>query len=298
MAGRMKEYRENKNTISGVNPGSPSTVDFPTDRGAIMASVFEYQEGLTPALANEATLLAAIPKMELIIDGQVFSEYYTADIIKLNKFYNDPFKDGMLKLPFAQYWRRSVAEAEATAFIAAAHRDPKIRAYIEAGRTNPQLSHWLQTEGLGQRGRQITQSTPGRAAQRLIKHWSETIDITNSGSEPTRHRYEGGGQRLRGFHFEGANITALRIEVDEQERWFFKSNDHLNQEYENNGLVPQANTWSIVFEGMGGGVDAAFDPNFGGRPNVIDFEIYTSDTTNVRLLVERYDVPPVLPNLR
>lgn len=294
----LNEYRQNKNTISGVNPGSPSTIDLPVDRGMVKSSTFVYAEGATPTPANEATLIAAIEKLELLIDGQVFSEYDTADILKLNKFYGYGFVNGMLTQHFAQYWRRSISEAESTALVPGAHRDPKLRAYIAAGRVNPTLDHFLQTEGIGQQGRTLVANRPASTANRIVKHWSEVIDITSSGSTPTRHRYDGGGQRVRGFHFEGANITAIRLEVDEQERWYYPTIDHLNLEYQNNGFVPQADTWSIVFEGMGGNVESAFDPKYGNQPNVMDFEIYTSSEANVRLLVERYDTPPTLPNIR
>jgi hypothetical protein len=56
---------------------------------------------------------------------------------------------------------------------------------------------------------------------------------------------------MRTFHFEGANITPMRLEMDEQERWFYPTLGHLNIKYQNNGFNPQPDTWSIVFEGMG-----------------------------------------------
>ncbi|WP_417456167.1 hypothetical protein [Kordiimonas sp.] len=285
----LKEYRENKNAFSGVNAGSPATIDLPSDRGMIMSATWEYAEDGTPA--NEATLIAGAPKSELIIDGQVFSEYRTADVLKLNKFYGFGFKPGLLSHHFAQPWRRGVGESEATALVASAHREPSMRLYIEEGRVNPTLRQHIKSEGLGARGRGIVAAQPARSANRVIKHWIDIIQAKSSGSTPTRYRYEGGGQRIRGFHFEGSNITAIRMEVDEQERWWYKSLDHLNIDLENNGFFPQPDTWHVVFEAMGGTVESAFDPNYGGMSNEIDFEIYTSDTESVRMVVERYDTP-------
>lgn len=292
---RLNDLRENKESFSGINAGAPSTIDLPLDRGILHEAVYEYAEGGT--LASEAVMLAALDRVELLIDGQTYSEYSVANIFMLDKFYGETVTAGFLPLRFAQYSRKSVEEAERTSFVPAAHNKPSMRLYINGGRVAPTLKQWLTTEGLGDTGRALVDQSPISAAQQTIKHYTDIIDINGSGNVPTKERYVHGGDRIRGFHLTGSNITKVVINWNEQERWVFESLAHLNRKLISNGYVPQADTWHIVFEALAGGsAEAALDPLFGGVSNKIDLEIYTSDTNDVDLLVERYSIPRVLPS--
>lgn len=289
---RLNDYRENKNAFNGINAGAPSTIAIPGDRGVVHEASFFYSESGTAA--SEAVMLDALDRVELLIDGQTYSEYKVPNLIMLDKFYRETFKAGFLPLRFAQYSRNSIEDAEKTSFVPAAHNNPQLRVYINAGRVAPTMENWLQTEGVGDFGREVAKVSPFSAAQNIIKHYTNVIEISSSGNTPTRWRYEHGNERVRGFHLKGANITKVVIKVNEQDRWEFNSIDHLNRMLDQ--YDPQANYWHIVFEAIGGGsLEAAFNPVFGGQNHKIDFEIYTSDETNVEILAERYAIPKTLP---
>ncbi len=289
MPGGLQDERLNKATIS-VSAGSPTTVDLPADRGYIHQAIALLKlNGVAP---SKTALIAAMPKHELIIDGQVYSEYYTSNVLMLEAFYGEEFIDGQLPSSFAQESRDNIADRQKTSFLAQAYRNPKMRYYIHKDADTPTLEQLLVTEGIFDAGRSAVDAQPARGVNSIIKHYTDIIDIVSSGATPTRYRYEGGGDRIRGFHFKGANITAIKILWDEQERWFFLDAEQLNARLRSKGGVPQANWWHVAWETLGGSINAALNPTHGNQRHVIDIEIFTSDEENVDLLVEQYNKPP------
>jgi len=285
----LYDERTNKEPFNGVNAGSPSTIRIPADRGMVHQANAYYTEN--GSAATKAVMLAAIPEFELLINGDTFSKYKTEDVLMLDEFYGETFVAGELPMRFAQEARRTIQEVEATSFIPSAHTDPQMRYHIASGRVLPTLEQTLVTEGVGPANRQAIAAQPARGANQIIKHYRKTVDILTSGDgNPNDYRYEGGGRLLRGLHFKGSNITSIKVFVNEQERWHFRDLAHLNARLASKGMVPQADVWHIAFEALSGGIGGSFDPNLGGK-NTLDFEITTSDTTDVELLAEIYNRP-------
>ena len=283
---------ENKNAFSNITAGSPASIDLPGNRGLIHRIRHIYEEGAVVAKADEPTMIAACEALLLQIDGSDYSEFKPADLIMLNKFYGFPFEAGYLDLYFHQPWRANVAEQESTSFVPSAHRNPRTSFLIADGRVNPGLRQKLLTTGLGDTGRKFVAQQPAQSVNMTIKHWLDQINLISTGATPTRYRYEGGGERIRGLHFQGSQITAIRMLVNEQEYAYWKDVRELNVDLENNGFSPQANVWHVAFEALGNSVNAAYNPNFNGQKDVIDFEIFASDdTNNVNVIAEQYNRP-------
>ena len=235
---------------------------------------------------------AACDGLILQIDGQDYSPFKAADLIMLNKFYGFPFEAGFLDLYLHQPFRATVAEQESTSFVPSAHRNPRTSFMIADGRVDPTLRQKLLTTGIGTAGRQLAATQPARARNMTIKHWPDQINLISTGATPTKYRYEGGGERLRGIHFEGSQITAIRMLVNEQEYAYWEDIRELNVDLENNGFYPQPDVWHVAFEALGNSVNSAYNPNYNGQRDIIDFEIFASDdTNNVTVIAEQYNRP-------
>ncbi|MBL4791258.1 MAG: hypothetical protein JKY60_20175 [Kordiimonadaceae bacterium] len=284
-------YIENRNTIS-VGDGSPTTIDVPVMPGIIHGNDWEYAEGGT--LASRAVMEAAIEKVEIQVASNVFSTFLVPDLLKMNDFYGHNFVDGFLSQMFSQDYRQNAFDAERTAFVPGAHRAPKFRIFINAGRVSPSLKNHLIVEGVSDAGRNKIASMPDDTVRPLIRHEVETITLTDTGNVATIFKYEGRTEGIRSLNFEGANITGIVIKVNGVEKYAYKSLARLNELLMQSRAVanPQSDTWHINFELLGGSLDGVYRPQYGGfSPDDIEIEIYASDTTNVRLLSELYDKP-------
>jgi len=295
MPGGLYFESYNKTTYS-VAKGAPTTIDLPLDRGLIHELHTVMTEGAVSAYVAVVDMPEFCPRQELLIDGEVFGEYHTPDLIMINQFYGETLVDGILPMLFAQNSRSTVKERESTSFLASSYRKPALRFYI--GETigvnpivSPNLEQMVVAEGITQAGRNAIAATPQVGVSRIMKFYRDTIDIKTTGETYNRYRYEGGGERIRAFHFKGSNITAIRILLNEQERWFFPDKTYLNARLGSKGAVPQADWWHIAFETLGGSVNGMLNPKFNGVEDVIDFQIYTNAVADVSLLVEQYNKP-------
>jgi len=295
MPGGLYFESYNKTTYS-VAKGAPTTIDVPLDRGLIHELHTMMTEGAVSADVAVADMPEFCPRQELIIDGEVYSEFHTEDLIVVNQFYGETLVDGILPMFFAQNSRSTVGERESTSFWADAYRKPAIRFYI--GETigvdpivAPNLEQMVVSEGVTQVGRNEVITNPAAGVSRIMKFYRDTVDIKTTGETYNRYRYEGGGERIRAFHFKGSNITAIRILLNEQERWFFPNREYLNARLEAKGAVPQNDWWHVAFETLGGSVNGMLNPRFAGVEDVIDFQIYTDTDADVSLLVEQYNKP-------
>jgi len=287
-------YIENRNTISGVNSGSPSTIDCPVVPGIVHALEWEYSEGDVPAPATRLVMEAAIEKLEVQIASGIYSDFLVSDLLKMNDFYGHTFVDGFLSQFFTQDFRQNAFDAERTAFVPGAHRAPKFRVYINPGRSNPSLKQRLLVEGVTDAGRTTIASAPDSAVRPLIRHEVETITLTDTGNVATVWKYEGRTEGIRSLNFEGANITGIVIKVNGVEKYAYHSLARLNEMLKQSRAVavPQADTWHINFELLGGSIEGVYRPQYGGfAPDDIEIEIFASSTANVRLLSELYDKP-------
>ena len=246
MAGQIN-FRENKNGFNSINPNSPATTHLPSDRGRINTAYHYVTDGGVPV--NRANMIANFPENDLIINGNVFATYETTDILMLDDYRGGTFRDGYLPIRFSDPSRDNLVEEMVTALIPAAHNKPQLRQYI-GGALTPMIVQLLDTEGLGDVGRAVLAKSPEGAANMILDPYKEIITINGDPSTATRLEYIGGGQRIRALHFEGANITRLRITVNEQEKWDFKRLSDLNMLLENRGFVPQADTWHVDFEAI------------------------------------------------
>lgn len=295
MPGGLYFESYNKTTYS-VAKGAPTTIDLPLDRGLIHELHTVMTEGAVSADVAIAEMPEFCPRQELLIDGEVFGEYHTSDLIMINQFYGETLADGLLPMLFAQKSRSTVKERESTSFLPSAYRKPAIRFYIgeEIGGNpivSPNLEQMVVSEGITQAGRNTIAAKPQAGVSRIMKFYRDTVDIKTTGETYNRYRYEGGGERIRAFHFKGGNITAIRILMNEQERWFFPNLAYLNNRLTNKGTVPQTDYWHISHEALSGSVNGMLNPKFNGVEDVIDFQIYTDTTADVSLLVEQYNKP-------
>jgi len=291
-----RPYVENHNTISGVTPGSPSTIDVPVLPGIVHAHDWEYAESGTPA--TRAVMEAGLEKIEILLNNGSWSEYLVTDILKMNDFYGHTFVDGFLTQFFTDDTRESAYDAEKTAFVPGGHRNPKFRVYVKGSATLPTLKSRLLVEGLTDAGRATLATNPAKSVRPLIKHDVDTLTLTNSGGTPTKITYPLTSD-VRSLNFEGADITAIVINVNGVEKYTFTSLARLNEMLKQSRAVavPQADTWHINFELLGGSIDGIYRPGYapnGQSFNALDevqFEIYSSSTNSVRLLMEVYDTP-------
>ncbi len=302
MPGGLYFESYNKTTYS-VAKGAPTTIELPLDRGLIHELHTEMTEGAVSAAVPIAKMPKFCPRQELLIDGEVFSEYHTEDLIMINQHYGHTLEDGWLPMLFAQNNRSTVKERESTSLLASAYRKPAIRFYIgeEMGANpgddpvvSPNLEQMVVSEGITQAGRNAIAATPQVGVSRIMKFYRDTVDIKTTGETYNRYRYEGGGERIRAFHFKGSNITKIRVLLNEQEKWFIPSRAYLNNRLTNKGAIPQTDYWHISHEVLSGSVNGMLNPKFNGVEDVIDFQIYTDSTDDVSLLVEQYNKPQSL----
>ena len=283
---------ENLENITGVNAGSPTTIDLPADRGAIHTAEWECRKLGT--LMTRPIMLAAFEKAELVAGGRVYSDYRVEDILMLDDFYGEAFSDGILPHRFAQYTRQTIVDAEHTSIIPQIYVEPKLRLYVKPGQDDITLRMELDSEGVGSANRLAFDKNPINGLQPIEKHWFETVLIKSSGTNKNDFRFPHTGERIRSFNFMGGNITGIAVYVDGQLWQDFRSLNALNRRLISKGYNPQTDIWHINYEALSGGVmEAAFDPVRNGRESKIDFEIYTDSATNVDLLVEMYGTPPL-----
>lgn len=295
----FKEYSRNTKAMSDVAQGGTPVVDFPISVGQIDRSEIYYTSSGTAA--DQATVEADIKQFQLMFGGNTFATYYPENVIKLNNFYGRNFEPGYLIQYFAEEWRQNTQEAESTSFVPGLFVDPALRIELSDGAADPAITHFLFSEGIGSKGRQNVDlaptSTAGRLGQMgfpgLLKHVEHNIRIYTQGDTENEYFFERGSDVIRGWHFEGAHITGIRMLVDNQERLKFDNLRALNRQLEENGFTPQANIWSIVPEALAGTAAAHFRRNHGDAPNEVKFMIKTSAATNVDLLVEQYEMPPL-----
>jgi len=294
----FKEYRRNPKSMSDVATNGTPVVNFPASVGMIDFMDIIYTEAGTPA--SRAQIEANILSYELMFGGDTFGTYKPANILMLNDFYGRTFEPGYLTHFFTEEWRQSTAEAEVSAFIPGLFIEPSLRLTLGAGAAAPALQHFLQSEGLGSKGRQsvaqapeaVTTTLEKRGFPGLIKHLEQHVDIQASGATETDFFFERSADVIRAWHFKGANITGIRMLVDDQEVLNFTSKRALDVQLERKGCVPQADTWSIVPEVLAGSALAHFRKSHGAAENDVLFKIKTSSTTDASLLVEQYVMPP------
>ncbi|WP_417449531.1 hypothetical protein [Kordiimonas sp.] len=296
MAG-FKEYRRNPKSMSDVATNGTPVVEFPSSVGQIDFMDVYYTEGGDPA--TQAEIEANIISYELMFGGDSFGTYKPANTNLLNAFYGRSFEPGYLTHFFTEEWRQNTAEAEISAFIPGLFVDPALRIVLGAA-VSPAITHWLQSEGLGSKGRQgvnvqpeaVTTMLEQRGFPGLIKHLEQHVDIQASGTTETDFFFERSASVIRGWHFKGANITGIRMLVDDQEVLNFASKRALDVQLERKGFFPQDDVWSIVPEALAGSALAHFRKNHGNAENEVLFKIKTSTTADANLLVEQYEMPP------
>ena len=301
MAG-FKEYRRNTRSMSDVGPNGTPVVEFPVSIGQIDRSEIKYTEDGTAATKTQ--MEDNILHYQFLFGGDTFATYKPENVLMLNDFYGHPFEDGYLDHHFTESWRQNVNEAEATSFLPGLFVDPALRIVLNSSAASPEMEHWMQSEGIGEKGRQSANIAPASTLAKLqefgfpglIKHAEHNIRIYASGETENDWDFERGSDVIRGWHFKGSTITAIRMLVDGQERANFKDKRALDRLLEAAGFVPQDDIWSFVPEVLAGSSRAHFRRNHGNAPNEVQFKIKTSDTTDVDCLVEQYEMPPIRAN--
>ncbi len=305
MARGTRQYLLNNSTLSGLTAGHPATIDCPVSPEIVHVSDFEYSEG--GVAATRAVMEAAWEKLELLLNNNIFGEYLVPDLLKMNDFYGETFVDGFLSLFFTQDYRENSLDAERHAFVPGAYRNPKFRLHLNAGRVAPALKNFLVAEGAGESGRRTIATSPGKGVTPLVRHEVQTIKLTDSGNVPTSFIYDPTTEYIRSLNFEGDNITRIDIKINGVVRYSYRSLTRLNELLKKSRAVavPQADTWHINFELLGGSVDAIYQPAFkqvvGGQVqqfarDEIEISIYAGNTNDVRLLAEHLDRPVARAN--
>lgn len=299
----FKEYKRNPKSMSDVVPNGTPIIEFPSNAGQVDLFDLYITDGGTPA--NRLKMQAGVRLYELMFGGTSFGTYKPANLLMLNDFYGREFEDGYLTHFFTEEWRQSTGEAEVSAFLPGLFVEPSLRLELTDDLTSPAITHWLKTEGLGAQGRQTVSVQPEntvslleqRGFPGLIKHLEQHVDIQASGESETDFFFERSANIIRGWHFKGANITSIRMLVDNQEVLNFSRKSALDYQLKRAGLVPQTDVWHIVPEVLAGSAQAHFRKSHGTADNEVLFKIKTSDLTDADLLVEQYEMPPKRSNL-
>jgi hypothetical protein len=299
----FKEYKRNPKSMSDVTTSGTPIIDFPSAVGQVDLFDLYYTEAGTPV--DRADMIAGIRHYELMFGGVSFGTYKPANLLMLNDFYGREYEDGYLTHFFTEEWRQNTAEAEVSAFLPGLFVDPALRIELTENAASPALTHWIKSEGLGSRGRQTVSVQPEntistleqRGFPGLIKHLEQHVDIQASGESETDFFFERSANVIRGWHFKGANITGIRMLVDDQEVLNFSRKSALDYQLRRAGMVPQSDVWSIVPEVLAGSALAHFRKDHGTAENQVLFKIKTSSVTDADLLVEQYEMPPRRTNL-
>ena len=302
MPAGTRNYIENTENRSSVVMGAPVTIDYP----ALPGIIHSEDTVLTVAgvKATRAQVIAAISKLSMLMNGGTHSDYLIDDLLMLNDFYGHTFVDGFLTQFFSQDFRENAFDAEVHAFVPGSVRKPRLRIHTKAAGVVDEIRHFLEVEGVSEFGRNIISSKPAEAVRPLIRHDIETITIKNTGDVATNVKFEATPEFIRSLNFQGANITRIDILADNVVKYSYDSLLRLNEKLKQSRAVavPQADTWHINFELLGGSVRGMYQPEFSrnnpqtGVPEFfardnISFDIYASDNTQVRLLSELYDTP-------
>jgi len=291
MAGGYKKYKLNKNSMP-VAADSPAMIDLPLKDGQL--DFVRWDVKVNGAKPNKADTIVLFPTCELFALGESWCKFDVEDIIEMNEFYGDAFKDGFIEQFFAQSFRTLITEREATSMNPQLLGEPYMSLYVAAGATNPSVKQYYQAEGHTDAQEHLMRTEPARANNSLIYYAKTKIDMLSSGAEPTDYTYNLGGDAIRSFNFKGSNISRIVMFIDGQEDQDFKSLEHLNSILSSKGFFPQADIWHINFEVLAGSISGLLDPNYGGLKRDISFEIYTTDETRIDLLVEQYNKPKVI----
>lgn len=291
MAGAVK-IRENKLGFNSQTAGSPSRIRLPQNRGILKQIKYRVTDDGTAA--SQADLEAHYPQVTFEVNGDDFSIYKTMHLLMLQAYNGDDFEAGVIPLSFSNHTLDNVYEQDATALTAAAYNNPTLVLDVAGTATAPVFTQEIVSEGLGNAGRDLVKRSPAQASGLVAKHYREILDILSSGNQGTTIEYLGGGQRVKALHIKGSNITRIRILVNEQEWYDFKSRADLVARLKEHGYTAQTDWWHIDFVALANTINGAFDPMYGGTKQRLDFEIFTSDTNDVELLAETFDRPDTL----
>lgn len=290
-----RNYIVNRNTMA-VGAGSPSSIIVPALPGIVHRSDWLVTKDVagTATPLSKADMLLYVEKLQIQVGSGIFGDYLTSDILRMNEFYGYNYVDGRLQQFFTQDWRETAYDAQRTAFVPGAHRDPTFRLFLKSGISAPTVVNKLLVEGVGDANRLSIASDPTAAVREIVRYGVETLKLTDTGNTPTEIRHDIRAKAVRSLNFEGAHITGITIKINGVEKFVYDSLDALNEDLKQSraAAVPQADTWHINFELLGNSVDASYQPQYAGfAPDEIDIEIYASSTANVRLFSEFYDRP-------
>ena len=294
MAG-LKDYKKNLAFSTSLKSGDAMTWDLPDDGSRLSSVSTVYSEGGVPA--NKATLIAAIPDTDFVINGDVFTNMKTADVLMLNDFYGFPFVAGILDFHYLQPNRPDEDQRQANLLIPSAYRSPQIRYNVAEGRTgNLSLNQYLLSEGVGEQGRNALRVQPTLGKRYLPAHYRKHLNVQRTGdANPNLFVYEGGKHPIRALHFKEAapdSIKKITIMINEQDRIVLEDKATMEKLCRQALGNPQENVWSIPFELLGDNDTKAWlDPSFKGRDNSMHIEIISNDGANVDLLAEIFKMP-------
>lgn len=126
------------NAFSSVAAGSQATLDLPV--GRLVYHGLQITHTDTGAAANQATMESNISEVRIKVNGKEQRRFTARELIDILAFYGVPFETGILYIPFAEPWRRSVAGEDSLAWGTADIDSLQLEVDVDAGATSPTLA--------------------------------------------------------------------------------------------------------------------------------------------------------------
>ena len=226
----MRDFIQLKD-FSGVAAGQRATLDIapgPTFHGLWL------EHKASGALANQAAMEANLGTIRIKLNGKVQREFTPAQLFKILAAYGQPVTAGYIYIPFSEPWTRTPDGEDALAWGTAAGIETfQVTVDIAAGVTAPELRAAAEVDFIS---RPIG----------LIKKWrSNVVPITKTGINNYSPEIEP-LDSYAAMHCFSANITALEVETDRQER-FEGPKTQLDALYKAKGITPQTGVTHIMF---------------------------------------------------
>ncbi|WP_262695177.1 major capsid protein P2 [Kordiimonas aquimaris] len=188
--------------------------------------------------ATEAEMIADIDEIELKIGGTTQRRFTPAQLFTLEKLRGQTVKAGRLPIRFTQPERRTdIGEDRTIIFlneIGQVTIDVKLNAQATARKL---IARHVSTPLVAADLKQPNQGS-------IITYKKKNVLIDSDGeNEATFIQLQ--GRAFHTFHAFSADITSLKVYLDQLLIWDFVDKQHLDDLLEDNAYVPQADVWSF-----------------------------------------------------
>lgn len=230
--------------------------------------------------ATEAEMIADIDEIELIIGGTPQRRFKPAELFTLEKLRGQTVKPGRLPIRFTQPERRTDFGEDRTIIflneIGQVSIDVKLNAQATARKL---IARHVSTP--------LVEDDLKRSNQGNIITYRKKNVLVDGVGEKEHTLTQLQGRAFHSFHAFSADITSLKVYLDQLLIWDFVDKQHLDDLLEDNAYVPQTDVWSFGGELLSSRyVDAMVSGD-----SVVRFEMQMAAANSFDILIEELGSP-------